>query len=81
MVTSDRVETLMKEYNDIRHKQPNAPANLVRHLDTSMKTGLGLKEIYESFGIPFLNVLVRLCHLLFAALNGKMVFNCPTLED
>lgn len=49
----------MKEHNDIRYKHHCAPANLIRHLDSSMKTGLGLKEIHESFGIAFLNVLVR----------------------
>ncbi|KAG0246939.1 Rab-like protein 6 [Mortierella sp. GBA43] len=57
VATSDRVDELLKEHNDIRRKQPNAPANLIRHLDVSMKTGLGLKEIHESLGIPFLNVL------------------------
>ncbi|KAF9347684.1 Rab-like protein 6 [Mortierella sp. NVP85] len=56
-LASDRVETLIREHNDFRRKQPNAPANLIRHLYTSMKTGLGLKEIHESLGIPFLNVL------------------------
>ena len=55
---NDRLEELMEEHNAERFKLPCAPANLVRHLDTSMKTGLGLKEIHESFGIPFLNVLV-----------------------
>ncbi|KAF9954657.1 Rab-like protein 6 [Mortierella alpina] len=57
VVASDRVEALMKEHNNARAELPCAPANLVRHLETSMKTGLGLKEIHESFGIPFLNVL------------------------
>ncbi|CAO3563297.1 unnamed protein product [Mortierella alpina] len=57
VVASDRVEALMKEHNNARARLPCAPANLVRHLETSMKTGLGLKEIHESFGIPFLNVL------------------------
>ncbi|KAH7047697.1 hypothetical protein BKA57DRAFT_463145 [Linnemannia elongata] len=57
VVSNGRVETLMKEHNDIRYKHHCAPANLVRHLDSSMKTGLGLKEIHESFGIAFLNVL------------------------
>ncbi|KAG0261367.1 Rab-like protein 6 [Mortierella polycephala] len=57
VVASDRVEALMKEHNDARYKLPCAPANLVRHLESSMKTGLGLKEVHESFGIPFLNVL------------------------
>ncbi|KAK3810766.1 MAG: hypothetical protein J3Q66DRAFT_55431 [Benniella sp.] len=56
-LTNDRVEALIREHNDFRRKQPNAPANLIRHLYTSMKTGLGLKEIHESLGIPFLNVL------------------------
>ncbi|KAF9140809.1 Rab-like protein 6 [Mortierella sp. GBA39] len=57
VVSSGRVEALMKEHNDIRYKHHCAPANLIRHLDSSMKTGLGLKEIHESFGIAFLNVL------------------------
>ncbi|KAF9990565.1 Rab-like protein 6 [Mortierella antarctica] len=57
VVASDRVEALMKEHNNARAVLPCAPANLVRHLETSMKTGLGLKEVHESFGIPFLNVL------------------------
>ncbi|KAF9965420.1 Rab-like protein 6 [Mortierella alpina] len=57
VVASDRVEALMREHNNARAGLPCAPANLVRHLETSMKTGLGLKEIHESFGIPFLNVL------------------------
>ncbi|KAF9303761.1 Rab-like protein 6 [Mortierella antarctica] len=56
-VSTDRLEGLMEEHNAERFKLPCAPANLIRHLDTSMKTGLGLKEIHESFGIPFLNVL------------------------
>ncbi|KAF9288352.1 hypothetical protein BGZ68_000394 [Mortierella alpina] len=57
VVASDRVEALMREHNNARAELPCAPANLVRHLETSMKTGLGLKEVHESFGIPFLNVL------------------------
>ncbi|KAG0333950.1 hypothetical protein BG004_000617 [Podila humilis] len=57
IVDMERVEVLMEEHNSERFKLPCAPANLVRHLDTSMKTGLGLQEIHESFGIPFLNVL------------------------
>ncbi|KAG0022057.1 hypothetical protein BGZ80_001162 [Entomortierella chlamydospora] len=57
VIESERIEALMQEHNDVRRKHICAPANLVRHLDTSMKTGLGLKEIHESFGIPFLNVL------------------------
>ncbi|KAG0333004.1 Rab-like protein 6 [Podila horticola] len=57
VVSTDRLEELMEEHNAERFKLPCAPANLIRHLDTSMKTGLGLKEIHESFGIPFLNVL------------------------
>ncbi|KAF9175271.1 hypothetical protein BGX20_007108 [Mortierella sp. AD010] len=57
VIESERIETLMQEHNDVRRKHICAPANLVRHLNTSMKTGLGLKEIHESFGIPFLNVL------------------------
>ncbi|KAG0030782.1 Rab-like protein 6 [Podila clonocystis] len=56
-VSTNRLEELMEERNAERFKLPCAPANLIRHLDTSMKTGLGLKEIHESFGIPFLNVL------------------------
>ena len=58
VIASGQVEALMEEHNEERCKHPCAPANLVRHLDSSMKTGLGLKEIHESFGIPFLNVLV-----------------------
>ncbi|KAI1312242.1 Rab-like protein 6 [Mortierella claussenii] len=57
VIASDRVEALIREHNETRRKHPCAPANLVRHLDTSMKTGLGLKEVHEGFGIPFLNVL------------------------
>ncbi|GJJ72323.1 hypothetical protein EMPS_04680 [Entomortierella parvispora] len=57
VIASGQVEALMEEHNEERYKHPCAPANLVRHLDSSMKTGLGLKEIHESFGIPFLNVL------------------------
>ncbi|KAF9576431.1 Rab-like protein 6 [Mortierella alpina] len=57
VVASDRVAALMKEHNNARARLPCAPANLVRHLETSMKTGLGLKEVHESFGLPFLNVL------------------------
>ncbi|KAG0056382.1 Rab-like protein 6 [Gryganskiella cystojenkinii] len=57
VIAGSQVEELMEEHNEERYKHPCAPANLVRHLDSSMKTGLGLKEIHESFGIPFLNVL------------------------
>ncbi|KAF8920050.1 Rab-like protein 6 [Dissophora ornata] len=57
IVANEQLETLVREHNDARRKHPCAPANLIRHLETSMKTGLGLKEIHESFGIPFLNVL------------------------
>ncbi|KAF8982316.1 hypothetical protein BGZ46_001485 [Entomortierella lignicola] len=57
VIASERIRALMEEHNGARRKHPCAPANLIRHLDTSMKTGLGLKEIHDSFGIPFLNVL------------------------
>ncbi|KAF9582134.1 hypothetical protein BGW38_000599 [Lunasporangiospora selenospora] len=57
VVNFDRVEALMRQHNEERARLPCSPANLIRQLDTSMKTGLGLKEIHEYFGIPFLNVL------------------------
>ncbi|KAF9437011.1 Rab-like protein 6 [Entomortierella beljakovae] len=57
VMENERVEALIQENNEERRKHPCAPANLVRHLDTNMKTGLGLQEIHQSFGIPFLNVL------------------------
>ncbi|KAF9917552.1 Rab-like protein 6, partial [Linnemannia zychae] len=56
-ISNERLETLIEEHNNIRYKHPCAPANLIRHLDSSMKSGLGLKEIHASFGIAFLNVL------------------------
>ncbi|ORZ12921.1 hypothetical protein BCR41DRAFT_97728 [Lobosporangium transversale] len=49
IVPSEVVEALMNEYNAIRRRHPCSPANLIRHLNTSMKTGLGLKEIRENF--------------------------------
>ncbi|KAG0309715.1 Rab-like protein 6 [Dissophora globulifera] len=57
MAADERIETLIMEHNAVRRNNLCAPANLIRRLETSMKTGLGLKEIHESLGIPFLNVL------------------------
>ena len=71
----------MREHNNARARLPCAPANLVRHLETSMKTGLGLKEIHESFGIPFLNVLVSyLRKAYYARLSSGQPLICIFLH-
>ena len=36
--------------------------NLIRYAETSMKTGLGLKYIYEYLGVPFLQLMVMCVH-------------------
>jgi hypothetical protein len=45
-----------------------------------MKTGLGLKEIHESLGIPFLNVLVRSSRV-FEGANVFFLFSATTATD
>lgn len=43
--------------------------NLIRYAETSMKTGLGLKYIYEYLGVPFLQLMVMCVMLIFIILT------------
>ncbi|KAG0234497.1 hypothetical protein BGW42_006578 [Actinomortierella wolfii] len=52
-----RLKELLDKHNNHRSALPCAPANLVRHIETNMKSGMGLKEIHDSFGLPFLNTV------------------------
>lgn len=58
-VEFDTIHATLYEHNQDRIKKGAIEPNLIRYAETSMKSGLGLKYIYEYLGVPFLQLMVK----------------------
>jgi hypothetical protein len=55
----DRIHAALYEHNQERIKNGAIKPNLIRYIETSMQSGLGLKFIYDYLGVPFLQLMVK----------------------
>ncbi|CAO3596347.1 unnamed protein product [Absidia cylindrospora] len=59
IVTLEEIHATLYEHNKRRIENGAIKPNLIRYMETSLKTGLGLKFIYEYFGVPFLELMME----------------------
>ncbi|KAG1147847.1 hypothetical protein G6F37_002845 [Rhizopus arrhizus] len=55
----DQIHATLYQHNQERMEKGALKPNLIRYAETSMKTGLGLKYIYEYLGVPFLQLMME----------------------
>ncbi|KAI8073471.1 P-loop containing nucleoside triphosphate hydrolase protein [Gilbertella persicaria] len=58
-VEIDTIHATLYEHNQDRIKKGAIKPNLIRYAEASMKTGLGLKYIYDYLGVPFLQLMME----------------------
>ncbi|KAI8334936.1 P-loop containing nucleoside triphosphate hydrolase protein [Choanephora cucurbitarum] len=58
-VDLDIIHTALYEHNQERIRRGAIKPNLIRYAEASMKTGMGLKYIYDYLGIPFLQLMIE----------------------
>ncbi|KAI8342738.1 P-loop containing nucleoside triphosphate hydrolase protein [Chlamydoabsidia padenii] len=59
VVTVEEIHATLYEHNKRRIEEGTIKPNLIRYVETSLKTGLGLKFIYEYLGVPFLQLMME----------------------
>ncbi|KAL0093656.1 hypothetical protein F4703DRAFT_1282229 [Phycomyces blakesleeanus] len=57
-VTTEEIHATLYEHNKQRIDDGAIKPNLIRYAETSLKSGMGLKYIYEYFGVPFLQLMM-----------------------
>lgn len=55
----DQIHATLYQHNKERMERGALKPNLIRYAEASMKSGLGLKYIYEYLGVPFLQLMVN----------------------
>ncbi|KAI8060831.1 hypothetical protein BC940DRAFT_337295 [Gongronella butleri] len=58
-VSVEQVHTALYNHNKRRIDQGAIKPNLIRYVDTSLMSGLGLSFIYEYLGVPFLQLMME----------------------
>ncbi|ORY92320.1 hypothetical protein BCR43DRAFT_498167 [Syncephalastrum racemosum] len=76
-ISLDTIHATLYEHNQERIEKGAIKPNLIRYAETSMKTGFGLKYIYEYLGVPFLQLQME---SLKKQLELKAVEIVDTLE-
>lgn len=56
VVSLEEIHATLYEHNQLRIEKGAIKPNLIRYAETSMKTGLGLKYIYDYLAVPFLQL-------------------------
>ncbi|CAO3644441.1 unnamed protein product [Cunninghamella blakesleeana] len=59
VVTIEEIHATLYEHNKRRIANGIIKPNLIRYVETSLKSGLGLKYIYEYLGVPFLQLMME----------------------
>lgn len=62
-VELEKIHAVLYEHNQERIKKGAIKPNLIRYIETSMQSGLGLKFIYDYLGVPFLQLMVKTADL------------------
>ncbi|KAI9268709.1 P-loop containing nucleoside triphosphate hydrolase protein [Sporodiniella umbellata] len=58
-ISLDQIHHVLYEHNQVRIEKNAIHPNLIRYAETSMKSGLGLKYIYDYLGVPFLQLMME----------------------
>ncbi|ORX62192.1 P-loop containing nucleoside triphosphate hydrolase protein [Hesseltinella vesiculosa] len=58
-VTAEQIHATLYHHNKRRIDQGAIKPNLIRYVETSLMSGLGLSFIYEYLGVPFLQLLME----------------------
>lgn len=56
----DQIHATLYQHNKERIEKSAIKPNLIRYAETSMKTGFGLKYIYDYLAVPFLQLQVSI---------------------
>ncbi|SAM00654.1 hypothetical protein [Absidia glauca] len=59
VVSVEEIHATLYEHNKRRIEEGTIKPNLIRYVETSLKTGLGLKFIYDYLGVPFLQLMME----------------------
>ncbi|KAI8093120.1 uncharacterized protein BX664DRAFT_328970 [Halteromyces radiatus] len=59
VVSVDEIHATLYEHNKRRIEKGTIKPNLIRYVEISLKTGLGLKFIYDYLGVPFLQLMME----------------------
>ncbi|KAI9312806.1 P-loop containing nucleoside triphosphate hydrolase protein [Dichotomocladium elegans] len=59
VITLEQIHATLYQHNQDRIEKGAIKPNLIRYAETSMKTGLGLKYIYDYLAVPFLQLQVQ----------------------
>lgn len=62
VVNLDQIHATLYQHNKERIEKSAIKPNLIRYAETSMKTGFGLKYIYDYLAVPFLQLQVSIKH-------------------
>ena len=62
VVNLDQIHATLYQHNKERIEKSAIKPNLIRYAETSMKTGFGLKYIYDYLAVPFLQLQVSNPH-------------------
>ncbi|KAI9021635.1 P-loop containing nucleoside triphosphate hydrolase protein [Phycomyces nitens] len=57
-ISTEAIHATLYEHNKQRIDDGAIKPNLIRYAETSLKSGMGLKYIYEYFGVPFLQLMM-----------------------
>ncbi|KAI8369277.1 uncharacterized protein BYT42DRAFT_583771 [Radiomyces spectabilis] len=77
-VSLDEIHAALYDQNTLRIDKGALKPNLIRYAEASMKTGLGLKFIYDYLGVPFMQLMME---SLRKQLELKAVEIVDLLED
>ncbi|CAO3600148.1 unnamed protein product [Absidia cylindrospora] len=59
VVSVEEIHATLYEHNKRRIENGTIKPNLIRYVEISLKTGLGLKFIYDYLGVPFLQLMME----------------------
>lgn len=65
VVSLEEIHACLYEHNQQRIEKGAIKPNLIRYAETSMKSGLGLKYIYDYLAVPFLQLQVNVGAFFF----------------
>ncbi|KAI7872055.1 hypothetical protein BDF14DRAFT_1755803 [Spinellus fusiger] len=58
-VTTEEIHATLYEHNTRRIEEGAIKPNLLRYAEISLQSGMGLKYIYDYFGVPFLQLMIE----------------------
>lgn len=71
VVSLEEIHACLYEHNQQRIEKGAIKPNLIRYAETSMKSGLGLKYIYDYLAVPFLQLQVNVGAFFFSIVTTR----------